>query len=150
MPDTKGVSEHVAYEIDRLFATHGILVRGEIQLGALHDAVLESFALHLRNLIEFLFDKVKQPDNARAEHFFSDPARWRALVGDKPDDLDKAQIQAHKQISHLTYDRIGADKRWYVGDLAEKLHGFIRAFLDNADEERMGLPLLALKASMRR
>ena len=80
--DTKGLSEHVVYEINRFFETHDMLVRGEVESGTvLHDAVLEFFALHLRNLVEFFFDKVKWPDNARAEHFFSDPAVWHELRG---------------------------------------------------------------------
>lgn len=150
MPDTKGLSEHVAYEIKTLLDTHGMLVRGEVKPGTpLHDAVLESFAVHLRNLVEFLFDKVKHPDNARAEHFFGDPAVWHKLRGHKPHDLDKAQTQAHKQIAHITYDRVGADKDWYVGTLAEQVSEVCRTFLDNADEDRLGPKLLELKAKAR-
>ena len=148
--DTKGLSEHVVYEINRFFETHGMLVRGEVESGTvLHDAVLESFALHLRNLVEFFFDKVKWPDNARAEHFFSDPAVWHELRGGD-NYLTAAQTQGHKQITHLTYDRIGADKRWFVGDLAEKVHGVVRTFLDNAEEARMGPELIELKKTFRK
>ena len=148
MPDTKGASEHVAYEIRMFFATHGLLIGEAVPPGPLHDAVLESFAVHLRNLVEFAFDAPER-DDVRAEHYFSDPKTWRELRYGKPDDLDRAQKQANKQISHLTYARIGADKRWYVGGLAFKLHEYIRIFLDNAEEARMGEELLEAKRIVR-
>ncbi len=150
MRDTIRLSEHVAYEIDRLFATHGMLVGDVVQPGtAPHDAVLESFAVHLRNLIEFLYGPRKFENNAIAEDFFADPARWRALSGTKPEDLDRAQKQGHKQIAHISFERVGADKRWYVGALTERLHEVVRAFLDNADEDRIGPELRDLRAKLR-
>lgn len=148
--DTIGLSEHVAYEIDRLLAFHGKLVgREDVADGYIQDALIEGFALHLRNVVEFLYDPRKKPDDGRAEDYFTDPARWAKVRGEKPPELDQAQKQAHKQISHITYGRIGADKRWYVGNLAEQVSEKIRLFLDRADEDRMGPQLKVLKKSFR-
>jgi hypothetical protein len=147
MADTKGASEHVAYEIGMFYATHGLLM-GDAIVGRLHNAVLESFAIHVRNLVEFLFDPPEK-DDIRAEHYFKDPKTWHGLRGKKPEELTAAQKQANKQISHLTYARVGADKGWFVGDLSFTLHGPLRLFLDKAEEDLMGEPLRELKKQVR-
>jgi hypothetical protein len=148
MYDTKGLAEHLAYEIGMVWATHNLLVTGAVNPQTnrqLHDAVLESFAVHVRNLIEFFYDNRKKPDTGIAGDYFADPADWRKLTGEKPADLARAYTMAHKQISHLTYDRIGADKNWFVGDLALRLREVVRMFLKNADPDRLGPELAALK-----
>jgi len=145
--DTAGVSKHVEYEIRKLIETHNALVRDEVS-EELHDPVLESFAVHTRNLIEFFYDRVKWPTDARAEHFFSDPAKWKKLAGEKPPDFEEAKAKVDKQISHLTYDRVGLtqeEKGWLVQDLALRLFKLSRDFVMNAEEDRMGEKLLALK-----
>ena len=43
----------------------------------------------IRNLIEFLYGKPKE-GYVRAEDFFSDPGRWRTLVGKRSKTLGKA------------------------------------------------------------
>jgi hypothetical protein len=153
--NTQGISEHVAYEIELLFATHGLLVVGDALAGRIHDAVLESFAIHVRNLIEFFFDppNPRHPDDARAEHFFADPATWHSLVGAKPTNFTEAQRKAHKQVSHLTYTRVdltAEERRWYVGNLARDLHDVVWKFLDNAEDARVGESLRSLKGRLRR
>ena len=150
--DTKGASKPVEYEIRMLGRTRNMLRQGEVPVaGELHDAVLESFAVHTRNLIEFFFGTPKdRKDDVRAEHFFGDPTRWREIAGDKPPDFAEAQKRANKQISHLTYARVGLtqeEKGWLIADLGRKLLDLGVKFVAAADEDRMGPKLLELRHS---
>lgn len=43
------------------------------------NVVLESWAMHLRNLIEFLHSERPQDTDVIAADFFSDPAEWERI-----------------------------------------------------------------------
>jgi hypothetical protein len=148
--DTKGASKPVECEIRKLRETNNALAT-ENYPPELHDQLVEAYALHLRNLIEFLYDKPK--DNyIRAEEFFSDPKTWKNLAGTRTKALGKAQGQASAQVAHLTYDRVDLtleEKKWLIGPLSKEIVELLAKFLSNADEDRMGPELIKLKRAWR-
>jgi hypothetical protein len=110
---------HVVYEFDMLDFTAGWLqARAQDQEWgagqALTNAVLESFALHLRNIIEFMGLKTAQRgDDLRADAFVADVDGWRAERDAISFDHRAAWSRANKRVAHLTETRRDpADKAW--------------------------------------
>lgn len=129
-----GMLEHLGYEVQMLHSTGLLLIGGFTVSGHLHNAVLESFAIHCRAIIDFLFP----PDSARgddvtAAKYVADAAAWQQARGNLPSVLLEARKKAHKQIAHLTFTRgvlAQDDKAWrprlIVAEL-ERLLGLFRA-----------------------
>lgn len=100
--------EHLWYEISMLFDTGRSLPNGVTSpvVEFVTNAVLESFAIHLRNLLDFFYpaNKPRKDDVVAASYFDS-----RILASDFPalsDRLREARTRAHKQVSHLTTGRV--------------------------------------------
>jgi hypothetical protein len=104
------------------------------------SALLESFAIHLRNLIEFFYT---QPQDARndgviAADFFDPPSAWN--LGLMPKSVNDARERANKEISHITYRRKGATdptKPWPVGSLFREVHAIAQKFAAGASRDRL-------------
>ena len=69
------VSEHLHYEVQMLLVSE---ITGQ---GTLHNALVESFAIHVRNMLDFLWpDKPKRKsDWVIAADFFPSPSDWEKL-----------------------------------------------------------------------
>jgi hypothetical protein len=110
-------ARHANYEMAMLHATAAWLTDGVQE--PMHRPVLESWAAHLRNLIEFFHPTAatrKHSDTVLAEWYVKDPAAWaRAL---KP--LTKAQQNRrkalHTHLAHISYKRDGRKTRWHTRD----------------------------------
>ena len=82
-----------------------------VPLGVVRDALTESYALHLRNLIEFL---TKSPENlgrfgrstVLSIDFLKAGVALPAFSADDLKVLRDAYVQACKEVSHLTWDRV--------------------------------------------
>lgn len=145
-PSTKTAFPHLRYEFRMLLATARlILARG---LPSNHGyALLESWVLHVRNLIDFFYAPKRLDDIVMVE-FASDEDG----IGDFPDittELERARERANKEMAHLTYSRVGkseADRQWAVGlitvQLIERMKAFADLVADNeiAAEVRKMLP----------
>lgn len=97
------------------------------------NARIEATAIHVRNLVEFLFEPRGRFKNAvRAVDFFP-PDGW------KPHEsagLERAREMANKQIAHLTTERFAGsapEKQWdFVGLADLELLPVLRRFVDAA------------------
>ncbi|MFC1596682.1 hypothetical protein ACFL5Q_01935 [Planctomycetota bacterium] len=132
--DLAAIAAHLKYEWNMLIQAATLLqqlqsqhARRELAPG-LWSALIESFAVHVRNLIEFLLygatDKY-----ARAVDFFDDPRDWTGNR-QRPQVLNTAQKMANEQIAHLTYGRVHVapeGREWHVGPIVEALRD---VFLD--------------------
>ena len=104
------------------------------------SALLESFAIHLRNLIDFFYT---QPGDARnddvvAADFFDPPSAWN--LGAIPESLNGARDRANKEISHITYKRKGAmdpTKPWPVATLFNDVHAIAEKFGARASSKKL-------------
>jgi hypothetical protein len=63
------------------------LASGLIPQGPLHDAVLESFLIHGRNLLHFMYPEHPKPSDVLATDYFESPREWLHLSSDLPPSL---------------------------------------------------------------
>jgi hypothetical protein len=137
--------EHVRYEISMLVDCGHLLSRSfqsesETVVTVLHNAVLESFAIHLRNIVDFLYPgkNVKLTD-VLADHFFPQgkrPAAFQSL----PPELQAARERAHKQVNHLTTGRLIAGdpgKVWITSRLVDATLNVLVEFVREASPARL-------------
>jgi hypothetical protein len=73
------------------------------------NALLESFTVHARCLIDF-FWKTPKGDDASAAHFCPDGS-WERARGTIPDEVSKVNPRVGKEIAHLTYARLASPRR---------------------------------------
>jgi len=142
--------EHLLYEL-HMFRWVGERMEGKTGFDL--SAYLESFAIHLRNLIDFFYLEPTRDDDVAALDFFDDPRSW--APGAFSATLDAARERANKEVNHITSKRkVAADatKPWNVRDLfneidavakkfaaeasGKRLHGKVRDWLKSAGEAR--------------
>lgn len=108
--------------------------------GFLLSALLESFAIHLRNLTDFFYTR---PEDARnddlvAADFFDSPSAWNP--GAIPKSLNDARERGNKEVSHITYKRKGSmdpTKPWPVADLFNEVHAVAEEFAAGASSKKL-------------
>lgn len=107
--------------------------------GVVHDALVESFVVHTRILIEFFYpqDKTHYPteknlaresDTIIAPDFFLDESQWKERL---PDWLEDVRNRAHKLLAHLSYSRVFKyenDKGWDCLRIKGHLNGLFVKF----------------------
>src|SRR5688572_13729148 len=96
-----------------LFSTHKALAAG-VTDDVLKNALLESFTIHIRALLAFLYDDQPHRNDVIADDFVSD---WSSQRPPMPKALEKAHRRVGKEIAHLTYDRLSLTqeaKRWQI------------------------------------
>jgi hypothetical protein len=144
-------SEHLLHELSMLWELAAVLPGRPA--GAEADALLESFALHLRNLIEFFFFLKKKDEYVRAQHFFEHSSELKIEV---PLDVRKLLERVNTEVSHLTDKRIDGnakEKEWKTSEMVElveretkkfaaraspkKLHPKVQEFLNQPAKEKL-------------
>jgi hypothetical protein len=130
---------HLSYEIDMLYRTAGYLRVG--QASAFNNAFVDSYALHLRNLVEFVYWKQpKDPDGLSAVDFVRARVAWLTARGRPPAVLTAANERANKQIAHFTKKRFAdgaVEKQWRPSVEISALLVGLRLFLQHADPARL-------------
>ena len=100
------------------------------------NAQIESFMVHLRNLIEFLFTR-KPGDTDVAAVDFCAPGAWNPAITQS---LIDARQRVNKELAHLTTDRISGSslkKQWDFARLAQELRSHLRDFVAQADPAKL-------------
>lgn len=123
--------EHLQYEVRMLFETMIALQNlprtdsPTPEQWCTNNALIESFLIHARALIDFLYTHPSpKKRDVLAKHFLEDPAKWKKEHYNLPPLLHEARERAHKEVAHLSYMRasIGLDdKKWPVGEIAERI-----------------------------
>ncbi len=104
--------------------------------GVVHNALVESFALHARNMVDFFYNDMPRPDDAVASQFFSSPHTWQTVRPSLTAELENAKTRANKEISHLTYSRLlvaPTDKPWPVDNIVRDIDAALTKFCETAD-----------------
>jgi hypothetical protein len=140
--------EHLMHELSMLWETAHTLSRYR-QGSTEYTALLESFATHLRNLIEFFFYQ-ESGDYVRAKHFFENSADWSPSRAREINDLHS---RACNEVNHLTSNRKPGSPPdpWRLAQILDeiepvakefglkasdkKLHPKVRAFLEQPSNE---------------
>ena len=130
-------NEHIRYEMQQLInATDAIIRQLPIQNG-LQYMIVESFAIHLRNLITFLYPYSKRENDVCAEDFFIDVNTWHNLRPAIDKTLDHAKNRADKEVGHLTTLRqfgVPESKKWDVSLLTDEVMPILKLFCESADK----------------
>ncbi|MBE3141227.1 MAG: hypothetical protein IMZ53_11695 [Thermoplasmata archaeon] len=138
--------EHIAYEVERFFWLAALLSDPQTKLSAvsaddalrLNHALIEAFALHLRNLLEFLYDHENQ-DHIVAEQFCG-PGVWKGARQPKPPILGAVWGRANEEIAHLTDKRKPREETktpWPFKEISDEIRPNIECLAANALEGRL-------------
>jgi hypothetical protein len=133
----RGILEHLVYEVwmfaetARMLSTRGAIRDPADEERVIVNALLESFTIHTRSLLDFLYPPSRpKGDDVVAEDFFDDPKVWYRQRPAKSDLLKGVHKRVAKEIAHLTYARIGITpeaKRWpFVAITTDLLQVFQR------------------------
>jgi hypothetical protein len=145
-------SHHLGYEIETLWlVSHALMEKQRLMTDQAHVitlrdhvakmALIEAFATHLRNLIDFLYIGSPKPDDVVAEDFFEAPAVWRPDPPEPSPILARARERANKEIVHLTTKRIEGtppEKGWAVPELLVEITPLLEQFAAGASPKRLG------------
>lgn len=100
----------------------------------LTNALLESFVIHLRALIDFFYPPERtKPDDMLATDYFPDSTTWETARPPISDVLRNARTRAHKEIAHLTYARLDVTsdtKPWNVVGISKEIEVLMARFLE--------------------
>lgn len=133
-------AEHVRYEMQHLInATDAISRQLSIHNG-LQYMVVESFAIHLRNLITFLYPYTKRDTDVCATDFFTHSGAWDNLRPKLSDVLEQAKTRTDKEVGHLTTFRqfgVPRTKIWDVTGLCDEIMPILKLFCESADKVKL-------------
>jgi hypothetical protein len=133
-------AEHIRYEMQQLInATDAITRQFPIHNG-LQYMILESFAIHLRNLISFLYPFSKQENDVCAEDFYKNFNTWHKLRPTISSTLEHTKIRADKEVGHLTTLRqfgTPESKKWDVTLLIDEVMPILKLFCETSDKVRL-------------
>ena len=101
--ELREASNHLFYEIEMLRSTAELLGTGAFGDSQLANALIESFTIHARALIDFLYGE-RSRDDVLAEDFFPEGV-WERPTPPANLDVDAIRRRVGKEIAHLTYDR---------------------------------------------
>jgi hypothetical protein len=127
--------EHLMHELSMLWETAHALPRHK-EGSTEYIALLESFATHLRNLIEFFFYE-PSGDYVRAEHFSDDPALWSQK---KTPEINRLHERASNEVSHLTTRRISGnppEKEWKMSEILDNIAFVAKQFAAKASDKKL-------------
>jgi hypothetical protein len=138
--ELRAFSGHLLYEIEMFSGTVGVLaVVIELEESnlrtTLRNALMESWALHVRNLLSFLYDTRAGKGDAVAADFVG--SGWAAKRGAKPDVLKLAHAKASKEMAHMSWLRsqlTDIEREWHHMPIIAALGNTLHAFLDTVPE----------------
>ena len=138
--------EHLRYEVRMLHGTaQALRDSARDQDGTIgritRYALLESFLIHARVLINFLYDGPKWDDDVAAEDFFDKNEQWTKHRPAKSCLLRENQERINKAVAHLTKVRAGLKpemKQWECWEIENEIGGILVQFCTLAPECRLG------------
>lgn len=138
------ISEHLFYEMAMLANTAQLLASGHLGESTLQNAVLESYSIHLRTLMDFLYADTPRRDDAVAEDFMPHGIEWSTRRPKLTEALVLARRRVGKEIAHLSYERINARsdsgpvmKSWPFLALAMDIRAAFKAFVSLSSKSKL-------------
>ncbi len=138
--------EHLQYEVGMLHGTAQALRDPprdqDGTIGAIIEyALLESFLIHARVLINFLYDGPKRDDDVAAEDFFDEEEQWTEHRPAKSCLLRENRERINKALAHLTKVRVGLKpemKQWEYWEIKNEIVGILAHFCTLVPKCRLG------------
>ncbi len=115
------------YECSMLRATAMALASGIIENKLAYNAFVESFLIHARLLIEFLYESPKKKDDLRPEDWLARD-EWSKIRGEKSELLSQTHHDAHKYLCHLTATRLNRKKTWDCLSILREIEAVLQKF----------------------
>jgi len=128
----KGLNE---YEVPMLLSLVNILAIDKNGKGIIYNALLESFLIHARILIEFLYRDKPYKDTITANQYFKSDRTWENIRPPKSKLLEETENNAHKYLAHLTYTRLKEKKLWPYIKIAKDIETALNVFQENLHDE---------------
>lgn len=139
--ELQAASNHLHYEYWMLTSIAQSLGTGISGQGWLNNALIESFVIHLRVLIDFFYPESVQNDDVIAADYFNNDAEWNNIRPPMTENLKAWKIRAHKEIAHLTYARLkvtAETKGWPFIEIAESINLVMDIYLKNVLHAKLG------------
>lgn len=151
--DLQKASEHLHYEFWMMQQLPRMYAMADQELSRTQEphadvriranAFLESFLIHARVLMDFMYPDNPRPDDVLAEEFFDVPDEWTSIR--KPfdklsDELQKVKGRVGKEVAHLTYARNEITfemKQWEFGIIARELSALFDNFLQHVPKNKL-------------
>ena len=144
--------EHIFYEFEMFLWLTTVCAGGRsltaptgTDFKLLNNVLVEAFAVHLRNVIDFLYLSNPQSTDIVAADFFLED--WKAVRPPITATLKAAKIRANKEIAHLTTSRITGtppEKGWDFKGLAVELCPIMTIMVTRAEPARLSQQVKAL------
>lgn len=134
-------SDHFHYEYGMFGTLARAMSTGVFGEGALNNAVLESFIIHARAVMDFLYSKSPHVEDIIAEDFFDEPDDWRMPRPKQTDVLVSARKRVGTEVAHLSYERQNVTpekKPWPLSEITIDVAVVARKFLDVVPEDFLG------------
>lgn len=123
---------HLGYEIKMLRETAAALQGKGIGPRSFRNALLETFLIHYRNLLDFFYADKKHwlRHDVKAADYVADAREWRARRPRMDKEASSNRERVNAQLAHLTYRRLRYDQRnWsdrrMLRQIEELLDGFV-------------------------
>jgi hypothetical protein len=129
-------SDHLHYELWMLKSVANILTGDRTDV-VINNALLESFSIHARVLLDFLYDDVPRNDDMNAIDYCSE---WTGIRPEKSNLLGKLHLRVGKEVAHLTYARlqVSPDLRgWAFLEIANEISKIMKAFICGVPKDRL-------------
>ena len=130
--DDKETIKHVRYEYEMLVKTAQCLYSKPPD-PVIMNALIESYAIHARNIIDFLFPDKPRPDDITASRFLPG---WNKNL---PSFLKDIRREINKRVSHLTEVRI-KEGDWNVPDITKDLGKILNQFFTQYNNPKLTIP----------
>jgi hypothetical protein len=146
--------EHVLYEFDMFLwlaqvfgSKEKLRVPPAVFDAWLSNVLIESFVVHLRNVIDFLYPVKPKHTDIVAANFF-DPGALK--LPEISETLKTARVRANKEIAHLTTDRITGNppkKVWNIKSIVNEVWPLLNLFAEKALATRLSPRVSAVIAA---
>jgi hypothetical protein len=138
----KTAMEALLYERSMLHSTARALVSGHPD-PVIHNALVESFVIHARLLIEFLYYDKKKSDDIRPEDWLDQKEwkeireEWKKTCGEQVNSLLRKTYEcANKYLAHLTTTRLDQKKSWDCPAILEGIEALLTKFLQQVEQTK--------------
>lgn len=131
-------ARHLGYELEQCAAAVRYLRDGRGSDQVLHNALVESVAVHVRLFSDFLLQSTRATDVSRVD--FTPQRKWGPTPKDAANRLGEAGPLASKKLAHLTWSRVLEEQRdpgWRFEQLvAGDLLSLFRSWVDHVSDQR--------------
>ncbi len=134
-------SEHLFYEFWMFTSLARGMASGIFNEGIISNALLESFTIHARVLLDFLFSENPRSDDVIAEDYIPSQSDWVKIKGSKSEILKDIHKRVGKEVAHLTYYRqkVTLDaKIWNFIEIANEINSIFNKFLNLVPKNLLG------------